>query len=172
MKINKQHLFLIPIIILLFFSCNPFNPDNGSIESFTEIGNRTTIEKLMQNFVYAYNTKDSLLYSQLLDSSFVFEYETENALFSSWGRDEDLKITSRVFRNFERINLNFTSDFPASGDEEISFITSFQLQISTGNQENFLSGRAQFSCKKYYRRDNNNNQIFDGYKIYHWQDLR
>lgn len=156
---------------MILFSCNPFDPKDGTIESFTEIGDTKTIANLMNNFVYAYNTKDSLHYSTLLDSSFIFEYTDEYNLFSSWGRAEDLRITSRLFRSFERINLNFTSEFPESEADSITFITSFHLQISSGGQETFFSGRARYSCLRKYKNQDGV-QEFTGYKIYHWQDLR
>ncbi|MDZ7262636.1 MAG: hypothetical protein ONB05_11095, partial [candidate division KSB1 bacterium] len=93
---------------------NPFAPGlEKSPEFALLITEQRTPEEVLQNFKLAYIFKDSLLYSELLDSSFVFVYFDPNVetsgRFVSWGRDVDLQTTGRLFRNCEVINLVWES---------------------------------------------------------------
>jgi len=75
---------------LVIFRCfNPFAPkleDAGNQNLI--ITEQKTPEEVLQNFKYAYVFKDSVLYSDLLDSSFVFIYfdpnEGSSGRFVSW----------------------------------------------------------------------------------------
>ena len=89
---------------------NPFAPKlHEGEESELIITDQKTPEEVLQNFQYAYTFKDSLLYSDLLDSSFVFVFFDPNqgtsGMFVSWGRDVDLQTTGRLFRNFDVIDF-------------------------------------------------------------------
>ena len=72
---------LVFIINLIFLSnCfNPFAPKLvDSLKLDLLITEQETPEEVLQNFKYAYTFKDSSLYSNLLDSSFVFLYFDPN----------------------------------------------------------------------------------------------
>ena len=63
---------------------------------------------VLTNFRYAYVFKDSLIYSDLLDSNFKFiskNYSTTPPTDIYWGRDVDIKTTMGMFRHFETLNL-------------------------------------------------------------------
>ena len=108
MKIN-----LSLILIVLLFSCtNPFAPklvnENLLTSSFlTELKNP---QDVLTNFRYAYVFKDSLIYSEIIDSSFIFistNYSTTPPTPINWGRDDDLRTTAKLFNFFRDINLTW-----------------------------------------------------------------
>lgn len=99
--------------LLILMACNPFAPGEaeGDGGDFL-LTDQTTPDKLLRNFQYAYTFKDSLVYSELLDSTFVFVSENFNLTPPEpivWGRDQELKITGRMFRAFNTIDLTFNS---------------------------------------------------------------
>lgn len=104
-------LVLLGLVIEL--ACfNPFAPSlDESPDSSNIITEQQSPEEVLQNFKYAYTFKDSLLYSDILDESFVFEYFDPNLPpsggFRTWGRDVDLKTTGQLFRNFDVIELEW-----------------------------------------------------------------
>jgi len=163
-------LFTI-IFSLLFFSCNPFSPDYDNWEGDIITGDNNSIDGLMKNFVYAYTYKDSFLYETLLDSSFIFKYYNSQ-IPETWNKDEDLRITNKMFRNMNRLNLVFNSQFPDSNcsnySDSITITTSFHLSLTSGMIVDDFTGFAKFSFRK------NNNAVDNEceYKIYYWEDLR
>ena len=58
------------------------------------VTNQESPEEVPQNFKTAYTFQDSLLYSGLLDTAFIFVYydvdDLSSGRFVSWGREEDL----------------------------------------------------------------------------------
>ena len=115
LKLKITFLVILGGLTLLYNMClNPFAPKlHEGEESELIITDQKTPEEVLQNFQYAYTFKDSLLYSDLLDSSFVFVFFDPNqgtsGMFVSWGRDVDLQTTGRLFRNFDVIDLNWHS---------------------------------------------------------------
>lgn len=162
----KLILFIcISVSLLLISSCDPFNPDVEKDENLIVIGDNSTISGLMQNFVLSYSVKDSSLYTTLLDSDFVFSWDN-NGVVESWNRDEDLRITKRLFRSFKKIDLVFNNDFPQANTPDTSFVASFNLGLMTGSGIENFTGHARFSC----RRKNSGGK--QEYKIYRWEDLK
>lgn len=89
---------------------NPFAPElDKQPDTSNVITEQRSPEEVLQNFRIAYVFKDSLLYSELLDESFVFEYFDPDlggsGGFVTWGRDVDLRTTARLFRSFDVIEL-------------------------------------------------------------------
>ena len=171
-KILSYSIVTIIVFSLLFLSsCNPFSPEYEKFEHSISLGDNSSIDGLMKNFVYAYTYKDSFLYETLLDSSFTFKYYNSE-IPETWNRDEDLRITNKMFRNMNTINLFFNSQFPDSNCSEyrdsITITTSFQLALSSGMVVDEFTGFSKFSFRKNY------NEITDNceYKIYYWEDLR
>ena len=144
-----KFLFFFAVAGLLLLSCfNPFAPklDNAAGPPIV-ITAQETPEQVLQNFVYAYTFKDSLVYADLLDSSFVFVYFDPNAggsgRFVSWGRDVDLKTTGRLFRNFETISLTWNQTIY----EDSLFVDSIftGIELSKTLQLNFFGKTAEYS---------------------------
>ena len=104
-------------------------------------------EEVLQNFRYAYIYRDSLVYSELFDTSFVFLYFDPDiggaGGYDYWGRDTELRTTGRLFRAFDHFTLvwNATIATDTSQTGEISLTKTFDLSIGG---EFFLSGNAVF----------------------------
>jgi hypothetical protein len=166
--------FLVKFLFILFvlISCNPFAPSltDGQPNSNT-ITQQKTPRDVLTNFRYAYVFKDSLVYSDVLDSSFQFiskNYGTSPPTNINWGRDVDIRTTTRLFRHFQflelewgavlsKINENSQTD-SLSSEMKITF----QLTLDSGRQIPTIKGEALFNFIK------NSDGIW---KITRWEDL-
>ena len=155
-----KNIITIALIIFVFlnsflFTClNPFAPklENADNKNLI-ITEQKTPDEVLQNFKYAYVFKDSVLYSDLLDSSFVFIYFDPNlessGRFVSWGRDVDLKTTGSVFRNFDVIDLIWnTTIYSFEKEDRAENSKSFNLSLIKNNETINISGNAIFVFKK------------------------
>lgn len=141
--------------LLLWTACfNPFAPqlerNNGTGLRLTE---QRSPEEVLENFIYAYTLKDSLVYDNLLDSSFVFVYFDPNlgssGLFASWNRDVELKTTGRLFRNFETLNLVWdTTIYEFKEAETAELGKTLHLHLFGSRGEYNLTGNAIFNLRR------------------------
>ncbi|NQV16848.1 hypothetical protein HQ531_15395 [bacterium] len=165
---RRSGLFLLfPLTLFLLVGCwNPFAPTEGSLEGG---GNLTLTEQrspdeVLQNFRYAYIYRDSLVYSELFDTSFIFVYYDPevggSGGYNYWGRDTELRTTGRLFRAFDHFTLvwNATIATDTSQSGEISLTKTFDLSIGG---DIFLSGNAVFD----FLGDSSNT-----WRITRWQD--
>ena len=165
--------FLTPLILVLIFlslsGCfNPFAPAlDKKVDVSKVITTQQTPEEVLQNFQYAYTFKDSLLYSDVVDESFVFEYFDPNLQptggFVTWGRDVDLKTTGSLFRQFDVIDLVWLNTLfsDTQGGFERRFVR-FNLSLF-GSDFNFIvTGTAIFTFKQ--------NEIDKKWRIIRWKD--
>lgn len=170
-NVKKIRYYVLIFFTLIFFnSClNPFAPKLLENKGFFDllITEQKTPEEVLQNFRYAYIFKDSLLYSEILDSSFVFAYFDPNigtsGQFVSWGRDLDLKTTGRIFRRFDVIDLVWNSTIFQSVQETTGQITkSFNLTMIAKDDDIRISGAAVFSFRK--------SPVSEKWRIVKWKD--
>ena len=145
----------IAIINLIWVTCfNPFAPEVEDTLNLNQlITAQKTPEEVLTNFKYAYTFKDSALYSEVLDSSFVFVYFDpdygSSGRFVSWGRDSDLMTTGRLFKNFQVIDLIWHSTIYSFEDEDMSEISkSFRLNLVNEDESILITGNAIFSFQK------------------------
>jgi hypothetical protein len=143
-------------LLLLFFSCfNPFAPkleNEPGQDNF--ITAQSTPEELFQNFSYAYTFRDSVLYADLLDSAFTFEFFDpnfgESGAFESWGRDVEMQTTNGLFRTFDASELTWLGTIyteTISEHQEIIY-RNFRLTL-VGNSLNFsVQGYGIFTFRK------------------------
>lgn len=144
-------LFFIP----LFLGCfNPFAPElDKTPDTSNIITDQVTPEEVLQNFRVAYVIKDSILYSEVLDKSFIFEYFDPELQpsggFVTWGRDIDLRTTGRLFRNFDVIDLVWLNTIFATseGNLEKRFIR-FNLNLFSPEFNFIVTGTAIFTFAK------------------------
>ena len=161
-------LFFIINLIFLSNCFNPFAPKLEKSLKFEQlITNQETPEEVLINFKYAYTFKDSTLYSNLLDSSFVFLYFDPNygssGRFVSWGRDVDLITTGRLFKNFNVIDLIWHSTIYSFEEETFAELSkSFHLSLVNNKETISITGNAIFSFKK--------NQKDSKWRIIRWKD--
>ncbi|MBN2355641.1 hypothetical protein JXO59_05980 [candidate division KSB1 bacterium] len=133
---------------------NPFAPSLDQNPSpDVRVTEQKTPDETLQNFIYAYTFKDSLVYDNLLDSSFVFVYFDPNlgtsGLFASWNRDIELKTTGRLFRNFETLNLVWDSTIYETLEETSAELAkTLHLHMFGTFGEFNLTGNAIFNFRK------------------------
>ena len=151
--------WLICGILFLAGCFNPFAPklDNTNGPPIVITPQRSP-DEVLQNFVYAYTFKDSLVYADILDSSFVFVYFDPNiessGRFVSWGRDIDLKTTGRLFKRYDTITLTWNSTiyedttFVDTTIVDIELSKTLQLNLFGTSDEYTFSGSAVFNFKQ------------------------
>lgn len=154
------------LILLSLSACNIFSPDYDNFENISPEGNSSTISGLMRNFVYSYTFKDSFLYEEILDEDFVFEYDNEG-IYESWTKNEDIRITKKMFRNFKKIDLIFNSVFPENtAMQDTTIFASFLIGFYSGEEVINLTGYSKFIFKKYVEDEKIK------YTIKYWGDLK
>ena len=129
----KQLLKYCIISLILIIGCtNPFapklsdKPEEGSI-----LGDQTTVDGVFQNLRYAYQFKDTLIYGNLLNDDFRFKFTNyETSMDESWGRDEDMLTTSRLFQASKSIDLTWNDVTNEIGDSVLKDISrGFNLNV-------------------------------------------
>lgn len=140
----------------LQFRCvNPFAPRlTDSLEaSDLIITAQRTPEEVLQNFKIAYTFRDSLLYSDILDTAFLFVYynpeEGTSGRFVSWGREEDLLTTGRMFRHFQVIDLVWHETIYENVEQDFGEMSKgFDLTLMGEQDAYTITGRAVFSFRQ------------------------
>ena len=106
-------------VVSLLAACNPFAPgfDDSPSGSSSILGDVTTVDGVFQNVKYAYTFKDTTIYGQLISSGYAFVYrDYERGVDVSWGRDEEMRVTSQLFRNVQRLDLVWNNTIAVSSD--------------------------------------------------------
>ncbi len=170
----------MPAIIFILFvniGCNPFAPESldGTGAGDYILSDQRTVDGVFKNFAYAYNFKDSLIYSDLLDSSFLFiskNYTTTPVTDITWGRDIDIRTTVGLFRYFQTLNLVWDgtiSDRIISDDStEREIKKTFQLTFDGGNEYPTIKGEALFILRIHERSLKDTMKVWS---ITRWEDL-
>lgn len=163
-----HRLICLGSFVLLLSSCtNIFAPETGAISGNTDlfITEQQNPDEVLINFRYAYIFRDSLVYSRIIDSSFVFTYYDPDAggsgRYESWGRDLELRTTATMFNVFNNINVVWNStvdsayrqvpadstwqDSSFTGYNEALLSKSFELTL---DQEISITGNALFYFRK------------------------
>jgi hypothetical protein len=145
----------VAALAVLTVSCwNPFAPKlSNSLESTDLVLTaQKSPEEVLQNFKVAYTFRDSLLYSDLLDTAFVFFYFDPDVGMSVpmwWGRETDLRTTGRLFRHFQVVDLVWKTTLFERQDETTGETRKgFDLTLVAEDQDFKLSGQAKFNFRK------------------------
>lgn len=146
-------------------SCiNPFAPaiDENLGSEGGLITDQKSITGVFQNLQYAYTFKDTLIYSKILDPSFIFSFRDYNlGVDFSWGRDEEMKVTYGLFQNTQRLDLIWNNIISMTGDST-RIVRSFNLTITFNPTDIiYLDGRVNMELKK--DKDNR-------WRIFRWND--
>ncbi len=171
---------ILPIalwFLLIVTACeNPFAPGlsthlTGSNLILTE---QKTAEDVLTNFSYAYNFKDSLVYADLLDSSFLFiskNFATDPVTDLTWGRDVDIKTTVGMFHHFQTINLvwdgTLSSQYINTEHSLKEIRKTFKLTLDGGIEIPTISGEALFVFRKTLLNPPDTTGIW---RILRWED--
>ncbi len=150
------------LAFLIITSCsNPFAPAeaDGSRSGSILLTEQKTPEEVLQNFQFSYTFKDSLVYSELLDSTFIFlstDFNESPPVPIVWNRDQELRTAGKMLRFFNTLDLTFNliSSSVAETDSEgeptrIDHRLTFTLTLDGGTQIPTLIGRVIFT---YVRR--------------------
>ena len=132
-KYSLPLTFLIITIIITIQGCvNPFAPGLAEFDDGDEIlGDQRTVDGLFQNFRYAYMFKDTLVYGSLLADDFRFVFrDFDKGVDESWGRDEDMRTTFRLFQATQNLDLNWNDVVNSVGDTVLQDISrGFNLTV-------------------------------------------
>jgi len=171
----KKYLFIFFFSsnLLYFAGCNPFAPSLSDDISNTSLilTEQRTPQEVMTNFAFAYNFKDSLVYSDLIDTTFLFiskDFSTNPVTDLTWGRDTELKTTSGLFNHYQTLTLVWGGtiflhyiDAENNDSTKVTMKQLFQLTLDGGNFVPSLNSEALFNLRK-----NTSGQ----WKITRWED--
>lgn len=177
MKLSFPIICLIVMSVL--FSCrNPFAPAlaDGDASHSHLITRQTTPGEVLQNFQYAYTFRDSLIYSEVLDSTFAFrsiDYNEYPPKPIEWARPTELRTTGGMFRYFRTldvvwntISLADTISRPDTTDISRGYVVehyvTFTLTLDGGRAIPPLIGEVVFQFTQRSER----------YFISFWEDLK
>ena len=169
MKKSFVILLLMAALIVFINSCNnPFAPGVSSNENLGNavLGDQTTVEGVFENFRYAYTFRDTVVYSKLLDRDFTFEYyDYDKGVDVSWGREEDMRTTYRLFQSAQNLDLNWNEVIiEGGGNDSLKVISrGFSLSI-TFSSSDVVSIYGRVNLRLIKRQDNG------PWKILKWKD--
>jgi len=163
-------LFISILAITLIACNNPFAPKLADGSSTNQIiSDQKTVSGVFSNFCYAYNFKDTLVYSNLLDRDFTFTYyDFENGDKSSWDKEMDMNKTNKLFQNAYKIELVWNDiwseiDYNSGDTLYMNVNRRFTLTVYySATVYDYAYGNAFFKL----RRFSNN----DPWKIVYWDD--
>ncbi len=144
MKIFYHILF---ITLLFILSCNPFAPridDNLGGQTF--LADQSTVEGFFQNWSFAYNYRDTIIYQQLLSEDFIFsfrDYDINTDL--TWDKETDVRKTHGLFTTSKYIDLVWNDYIFSIGDSTVWDATRlFFLQVTFSESDILnITGRAK-----------------------------
>ena len=140
------------MVLVTLNSCvNPFAPkiDDSIGTAKGLISDQLNVEGVFQNFHYAYAFKDTLIYSKLLQKDFSFSYrDYDLGADVSWGRDEEMKVSSGLFQNAQRLDLVWNNINSISGDSS-KIVRSFNLTVTFNPTDIiYIDGRVNLTLIK------------------------
>lgn len=136
---------------LALTACNPFAPELDESVSPLKFGDPTTAEGYFEAFRYAYQFKDTSLYSSLLDQSFIFSYRNyDRGLDLEWGRDEEVRTTAALFNSVQSLDLLWGNVLDSlSTPTSFDITRTFSLDVTLNPSEVLhVDGRAIFSLRR------------------------
>jgi len=174
---QKHSFFFLGLMLtaLIVIRCaNPFAPaladeNAGQNSLLTE---QKSPGEVLLNFAFAYSFKDSLVYSELLDSTFIFVSTNFNVSPPepiNWGRDQELRVVGRMFRFFNTLDITFNepirSDTLQRNDNgqatRVQETLTFTLTLDGGGADPVFNGEVVF---QYVLRDD------ERWYIARWED--
>ncbi|MCS6988904.1 MAG: hypothetical protein NZM06_05235 [Chloroherpetonaceae bacterium] len=114
----KFALASVACIVALGACANPFAPAlDRTNRAGTGIGDPRAIEGFFQKFRFAYLTRDTTLYGQLVADDFQFTFANAQNQ-ETWGRDVEMRTTNGLFRNAEILDLQWNSVVFQTGNDD------------------------------------------------------
>lgn len=145
-------LFMLYLILIFLVGCsNPFSPKlaNNSDNTNELIADQLYVEGIFTNFKYAYTFKDTSIYGNLLSGDFQFTYrDYDIGVDIFWGRDEEMKVTSGLFRNSQELDLVWNNIVSVTSDSS-NIVRSFNLSITFNPTEIiYINGKVNLQLVK------------------------
>ena len=147
-----RNISTIVFSIFIINSCvNPFAPkldyDIGSESSL--ISDQKDIEGVFQNLQYAYTFRDTTIYGELLNKDFTFTYrDYDREVDIAWGREDEMRVTSGLFNNSERLDLIWNNIVAITSDST-NVVRSFNLTITFNPTDIiFVDGKVNLQLEK------------------------
>jgi hypothetical protein len=105
---------LLTVTSVLQLSClNPFAPRLDFNLQSQLCNDLTNIDHVLCTFRNAYAFKDTMLYGAVIGQDFTFLYrDYEQGVDVSWGRDEEMRITYRLFQSVQSLTLVWNNEIP------------------------------------------------------------
>jgi hypothetical protein len=150
LRCSRTYIFLV-LSGAAVLACNPFAPELDESAVQLKFGDPTTVEGYFEAFRYAYQFKDTSLYSSLLDQSFIFSYKNyDRGLDLEWGRDEEVRTTAALFNSVQSLDLLWGNVLDSLGTATSFDITrTFSLDVTLNPSEVLhVDGRAIFSLRR------------------------
>lgn len=152
----KRTIFIATFFVAIIVAaggCNPFAPalDDSPADAQSIITDGKTVEGVFQNIRYAYAFKDTTIYGALLDQNFVFTYrDYETVKDVSWGRDDEMRITDKLFKNATLLSLTWNNIIGRSEDSLQADITRYFTLTITFNPSNIerVDGQANMKLRR------------------------
>src|SRR5688500_9505085 len=137
----------LALVVFAIGCTNPFAPRlEPELEpSSSVLGDQRTVDGVFQNIRYAYNYRDTLIYGNLLHRDFEFRYyNTDRGTDVTFNRDEEMRITSNLFKNSDQVDLQWNDILSEDGDSLSYNVTrSYHLKLNLQASEVFrVDGRA------------------------------
>lgn len=168
-NIKYQFVLLIAAILLIIIALSCTNPFAPGLETNKQgnalLGDQTTVDGVFQNFRYAYIFKDTVTYGKLLHDDFTFIYRNyDKGVDLSWGRDEDMRTTARMFNGTQNLDLIWNEISFSVGDSLLLDVSrGFTLTITFSPTDIVnIFGRANFRLKR--------DKPTEIWKILQWRD--
>ena len=149
-----KRILAVLALVALVVSCNPFAPKlDTDLTSSSILGDQTTIDGVFQNVKYAYTFRDTSIYGQLINPDYTFIYrDYDRGVDVSWGRDEEMRATSGMFQNVERLDLvwnNIASLSTDSSGTQATVTRNFNLTVTFNSSDiERADGYANFSLER------------------------
>ncbi|MBM2813985.1 MAG: hypothetical protein HW421_747 [Ignavibacteria bacterium] len=121
-------ILLVAITFLTGYCANPFAPALSDKSVISSLSDQTNTNGVFENFRYAYNAKDTIVYGNLLADDFTFvywNYDTSPMAPLAWGRQEDMLHTNGLFQGTDKLDLIWNEAISSEGD-------SLSVNISRG----------------------------------------
>ncbi len=156
---EKAGRILLTLVSLLIAGCS----DSSDIAGPDQSGDPVVEgQKVVENYVTAYNTRDEALLATTLDTQFIHhllqedwdDYDGDGVIDTTWGYDFEMNGAQILFSNYEAIELNLEGlwYFPWPADptgESIAFPRSYQMKLfySYPDSCTIVTGRYTIVCK-------------------------
>ena len=149
----SNKILLISILLVGLLGCNPFAPhfDEEGLNDQNLLGDRTTVDGFFDYFKNVYEIRDTSLYGRIIAPDFTFTYfDFDQAAEVSWDRGQELAISYNLFRNVQRITLDWNF-YVENIETDTEAIVNRNFNLTIVEDENTAysgTGRARLTLRR------------------------